>query len=58
MAEAGALRDEIARAGGRAAVVRADLADTSVMGLVGAAGDAIGPLTLLVNNAAMFEPLA
>lgn len=57
VAEAEALRDEIARAGGRAAVVRADLAEhASVTGLVGAAVEAIGPLSLLVNNAAMFEP--
>jgi NAD(P)-dependent dehydrogenase (short-subunit alcohol dehydrogenase family) len=57
MAEAESLRDEIVRAGGRAAVVRADLAEhASVAGLVPEAVDAIGPLTLLVNNAAMFEP--
>ena len=57
MAEAEALRDEIAHAGGRAAVVRADLADhASVIRLVGAAADGIGRLSLLVNNAAMFEP--
>src|ERR1043165_2779458 len=55
--EAEALRDEITRAGGRGAVVRADLAEhASVTGLVGAAVEAVGPLTLLVNNAAMFEP--
>jgi NAD(P)-dependent dehydrogenase (short-subunit alcohol dehydrogenase family) len=57
MAEAESLRDEIVRAGGRAAVVRANLAEhASVAGLVPEAVDAIGPLTLLVNNAAMFEP--
>jgi NAD(P)-dependent dehydrogenase (short-subunit alcohol dehydrogenase family) len=57
VAEAQALRDEIARAGGRAAVVRADLSDPAeVAGLVTAAAGAIGPLSLLVNNAAMFEP--
>ena len=56
-ADAEALRDEIARAGGRAAVVRADLSDqAAVTALVPAAADAVGPLTLLVNNAAMFEP--
>src|SRR6185295_10881001 len=45
------------RGGGRAAVVRADLADHSaVSGLVAGAVDAVGPLSLLVNNAAMFEP--
>jgi len=48
---------EIAAAGGRAAaVVEADLADhDAVLRLVPAAAAAIGPLTLLVNNAAEFE---
>lgn len=55
-AEADALRDEIAGKGGRAAVVRADLSDhAAVAALVPAAVAALGPLTLLVNNAAMFE---
>jgi NAD(P)-dependent dehydrogenase (short-subunit alcohol dehydrogenase family) len=55
--EAEALRAEIARAGGRAAVVQADLADQAqVAGLVASASGALGPLTLLVNNAATFEP--
>jgi NAD(P)-dependent dehydrogenase (short-subunit alcohol dehydrogenase family) len=57
LAEAEALRDDIVRGGGRAAVVRADLVEAaSVAGLVGAAAQAVGPLTLLVNNAAVFEP--
>ena len=57
VAEAEALRDEIVRAGGRAAVVRADLSDhAAVAALIAAAAAAVGPLTLLVNNAAMFEP--
>jgi len=57
LAEAEALRDEIARNGGRGAVVRGNLADPSAAaGLVSAAVEAVGPLTLLVNNAAMFEP--
>jgi NAD(P)-dependent dehydrogenase (short-subunit alcohol dehydrogenase family) len=48
---------EIVAAGGRAAVVEADLADhAEVMRLVPAAAAAVGPLTLLVNNAAEFEP--
>jgi NAD(P)-dependent dehydrogenase (short-subunit alcohol dehydrogenase family) len=56
-ADAETLRDQIVRTGGRAAVVRADLADHSgVAGLVPAAVKAVGPLTLLVNNAATFEP--
>ena len=55
--EAEALRDEIVRAGGRAAVLRADLSDhAAVAELLPAAVSAIGPLTLLVNNAATFEP--
>jgi NAD(P)-dependent dehydrogenase (short-subunit alcohol dehydrogenase family) len=57
VADAETLRDQIVRARGRAAIVHADLADSSaVAALVPAAADAIGPLSLLVNNAAMFEP--
>jgi NAD(P)-dependent dehydrogenase (short-subunit alcohol dehydrogenase family) len=57
VAEAEALRDEIERAGGRSAVVHADLAaHASVSGLVPAAAQTVGPLSLLVNNAAIFEP--
>jgi NAD(P)-dependent dehydrogenase (short-subunit alcohol dehydrogenase family) len=56
-AEAEALRDEIARRGGNALIVHANLADhAAVAALVPAALAAVGPLTLLVNNAAMFEP--
>ena len=56
-AAADALVGEITAAGGRAATVAADLADhAAVLGLVPAAAAAIGPLTLLVNNAAEFEP--
>jgi NAD(P)-dependent dehydrogenase (short-subunit alcohol dehydrogenase family) len=55
-AEAEQLAAEITRSGGKAHVVRADLADAeSVRGLVPAAA-AFGPLTLLVNSAAEFEP--
>src|ERR1051326_8647695 len=55
--EAEELCREVGRKGGRAAMVHADLAEqASVAGLVGAAAKAVGPLTLLVNNAAMFEP--
>ena len=55
-AEAERLAAEIAGAGGRASVVLADLADpAAVSGLVPAAA-AFGPLTLLVNSAAEFEP--
>lgn len=53
-AEAEAMR--IARGGRRAVVVSGDLEDASVCpALIGAAGAALGPLTLLVNNAALFE---
>jgi NAD(P)-dependent dehydrogenase (short-subunit alcohol dehydrogenase family) len=48
---------EISTRGGRAGLVVADLADhDSVIDLVPAAAAAVGPLTLLVNNAAEFEP--
>jgi len=48
---------EIAALGGRAAAVQADLADAaSVSQLVPAAVAALGPLSLLVNNASEFEP--
>jgi len=57
VADAETLREEITRAGGRAAIVRADLADhPAAAALVPAARAAIGPLTLLVNNASSFEP--
>lgn len=45
----------IRAAGGRAAIVGADLADrTARAGLIAAAGRPFGPLTLLVNNASSF----
>jgi NAD(P)-dependent dehydrogenase (short-subunit alcohol dehydrogenase family) len=57
VAEANALAGEITRAGGRAVALRADLADhAEVTRLVPAATAALGPLTLLVNCAATFEP--
>jgi NAD(P)-dependent dehydrogenase (short-subunit alcohol dehydrogenase family) len=47
----------IAAAGGAAAVVGGDLADhAAVLDLVPAAAAAVGALTLLVNNASVFEP--
>jgi NAD(P)-dependent dehydrogenase (short-subunit alcohol dehydrogenase family) len=53
--EAHALAGEIKAGGGRAAVVRGDLADAvDVAKLVPAAVAAVGPLTLLVNNASVF----
>ena len=55
-AEADALCAEVAAKGGKARPILADLADhRAVSGLVAAAAAAIGPLTLLVNNAALFE---
>jgi NAD(P)-dependent dehydrogenase (short-subunit alcohol dehydrogenase family) len=51
------LRADLAEHGSRAATVMADLADhDAVLRLVPAAAAAVGPLTLLVNNAAEFEP--
>lgn len=51
-----ALAEEIARRGGRAGVVQADLSDHGqVAGIVAAASRAVGALTLLVNNAGEFE---
>lgn len=56
-AEADALCAEIAASGGRAQTVVAELADhDAVLGLVAAAVEAVGPLTLLVNNASEFQP--
>lgn len=46
----------IEKAGGRAALVQADLADRGQRrGVVAAAARPFGPLTLLVNNASIFE---
>jgi NAD(P)-dependent dehydrogenase (short-subunit alcohol dehydrogenase family) len=55
--EAEALADAIRAGSGRAAVVQGDLADPDTPGrLVAAAGAALGPLHLLVNNASEFHP--
>jgi NAD(P)-dependent dehydrogenase (short-subunit alcohol dehydrogenase family) len=55
-AEAETVCAEIRSKGGRAEPVQADLADhAQVLELMPAALAAIGPLTLLVNNASMFE---
>jgi NAD(P)-dependent dehydrogenase (short-subunit alcohol dehydrogenase family) len=57
VAPASDLCAEITAAGGTAAVVAGDLADQgAVLDLVPAAARAVGPLTLLVNNASVFEP--
>jgi NAD(P)-dependent dehydrogenase (short-subunit alcohol dehydrogenase family) len=51
------LAGEIRAAGGRAAVVLGDLSDhAAVRKLIPAAAADFGPLTLLVNNAGVFEP--
>lgn len=55
-AAAEAVAREIVAAGGRAATVRADLADLrDTQALVGRAVAAVGPLDCLVNNASRFE---
>jgi NAD(P)-dependent dehydrogenase (short-subunit alcohol dehydrogenase family) len=54
--EADAVVREIVEAGGHAAIVQADLADhAAVSGLVRQASQALGPLSLLVNNASLFD---
>ena len=55
-ADAQALVAEIVAAGGRAATVRADLAaEAQTAALIAQAVAAVGPLTLLVNNASTFR---
>lgn len=54
--EAELLADRIVGAGGRAAVLVADLTDMSdVAALIDDAAEAMGPINLLVNNASVFE---
>lgn len=54
-AEAKALADGIAAAGGRARAVRADLADAGqVEGLIAACAETGPPLTVLINSASLF----
>ncbi|WP_027162720.1 SDR family oxidoreductase [Mesorhizobium sp. WSM1293] len=54
--EADALAAEIIAGGGRAAVVAADLTDMDAIDdLIGEAQAVLGPLSLLVNNASLFE---
>ncbi|MDE2017677.1 MAG: SDR family NAD(P)-dependent oxidoreductase, partial [Hyphomicrobiales bacterium] len=56
-AEAGRLASELRAKGARAVALAADLDDPrAVAGLVPAARAALGPLTLLVNSASVFEP--
>lgn len=55
-AAARSLADEITGGGGRAAVIAADLSrEAETAQLVSGAAAAIGPLDVLVNNAALFE---
>lgn len=55
-AEAEMLAGEIRALGRRATVIGADLSDpTAVAGIIPAARAALGPITALINNAAMFE---
>lgn len=55
--EARQLADTILADGGMAALVKADLADRGARGgLIAAAAALFGPLTLLINNASLFEP--
>ncbi|MBW8908632.1 MAG: SDR family oxidoreductase [Mesorhizobium sp.] len=54
-AEAEALANKIRGEGGRAVVIAADLTDMDAVGdLVGQSEAALGPITLLVNNASLF----
>jgi len=54
--EAEALARDIAGRGGRAAAVKAELCDfASVDGLIDRSQRALGPITMLVNNASVFE---
>jgi len=55
-AEAEALASRISADGGRAAAIRADLTDiAAAAGLIGTARAALGPVSLLVNCASVFE---
>jgi NAD(P)-dependent dehydrogenase (short-subunit alcohol dehydrogenase family) len=54
--DANAVRAEIEAAGGQVVVIAADLADAGAAApLIEGARAAVGPLTLLVNNASLFE---
>ena len=56
-AEAEALAGEIERAGSKAVPVRGDLADPAqIEALLASAQAAVGPIRVLVNTAAIFEP--
>lgn len=54
--DADAVAQEIIAAGGKAAVIQADLSEhDSVQGLVGRAAAVLGPVSVLVNNASSFD---
>ncbi|MEO5807326.1 SDR family oxidoreductase [Devosia sp.] len=56
-AKAKVVQNEITAAGGRAAIVRADIARRSQRAtLIAKAAKPFGPLTVLVNNASVFDP--
>lgn len=56
-AEAEALAGAILATGGAATVVQADLADpAAAAGLIGEAGRRLGPVSMVVNSASLFEP--
>ena len=51
------VRDDIRATGGKAALIKADLTRRSQRaGLIARAGAHFGPLTVLVNNASLFDP--
>ena len=55
-AEAETIAETITRAGAKAACVKADLSrEAETAALIGAAADALGPVTLLINSASIFE---
>lgn len=55
--EAQAVADQIAAAGGRAAIVQGDLSSLAApQKIIAAAVEELGPLTCLINNASRFEP--
>lgn len=55
--EARAVADEIAKTGARAATLRADLSvERETADLITGAAEKLGPLSLLVNSASVFEP--
>jgi NAD(P)-dependent dehydrogenase (short-subunit alcohol dehydrogenase family) len=56
--EAHQLAHEIEAAGGRAELIQADLGDEAELAKLVAAVEKLGPLDALVNNAAIFDPVA